>query len=154
MSASRFEPPGWMTARYLDSFYSSRTAYILNVLMGSLEAPGGLFFAAQDREGRADEPAVPLLHHEYLELTDTAPLDPHERRRCRLEVHLTHTAAQIRSEAMRWFVYPVRKRMNSRRAGRSGTTETTGATPPTPEAPLWTDYLEQAASDDRPFRGR
>jgi len=36
--------PGWMTARYLDSFYSSRTAYILNVLMGSLEAPGGLFF--------------------------------------------------------------------------------------------------------------
>jgi len=37
--------PGWMTARYLDSFYSSRTAYILNALMGSLEAPGGLFFA-------------------------------------------------------------------------------------------------------------
>ncbi|MCG8336820.1 MAG: molybdopterin-dependent oxidoreductase [Proteobacteria bacterium] len=36
--------PGWMTARYLDSFYSSRTAYILNALMGSLEAPGGLFF--------------------------------------------------------------------------------------------------------------
>ncbi|MCK5544019.1 MAG: molybdopterin-dependent oxidoreductase [Desulfobulbaceae bacterium] len=36
--------PGWMTARYMDSFYSSRTAYILNVLMGSLEAPGGLFF--------------------------------------------------------------------------------------------------------------
>lgn len=36
--------PGWLTARYLDSFYSSRTAYILNVLMGSLEAPGGLFF--------------------------------------------------------------------------------------------------------------
>lgn len=36
--------PGWMTARYLDSFYSSRTAYILNVLMGSIEAPGGLFF--------------------------------------------------------------------------------------------------------------
>lgn len=35
---------GWMTARYLDSFYSSRTAYILNVLMGSIEAPGGLFF--------------------------------------------------------------------------------------------------------------
>lgn len=36
--------PGWMTARYMDSFYSSRTAYILNVLMGNLEAPGGLFF--------------------------------------------------------------------------------------------------------------
>ena len=36
--------PGWMTARYLDSFYSSRTAYILNALMGSIEAPGGLFF--------------------------------------------------------------------------------------------------------------
>jgi thiosulfate reductase/polysulfide reductase chain A len=36
--------PGWMTARYLDSFYSSRTAYILNALMGSFETPGGLFF--------------------------------------------------------------------------------------------------------------
>ena len=36
--------PGWMTARYLDSFYSTRTAYILNALMGSFEAPGGLFF--------------------------------------------------------------------------------------------------------------
>ncbi|MBW2633006.1 MAG: molybdopterin-dependent oxidoreductase [Deltaproteobacteria bacterium] len=36
--------PGWLTARYKDSFYASRTAYILNVLMGSLEAPGGLIF--------------------------------------------------------------------------------------------------------------
>jgi thiosulfate reductase / polysulfide reductase chain A len=36
--------PGWMTARYKDSFYSNRTAYILNALMGSFEAPGGLFF--------------------------------------------------------------------------------------------------------------
>ncbi len=36
--------PGWMTARYLDSFYSSRSAYILNALMGAFEAPGGLFF--------------------------------------------------------------------------------------------------------------
>ena len=35
--------PGWMTARYLDSFYSTRTAYILNILMGNIEAPGGLF---------------------------------------------------------------------------------------------------------------
>jgi len=36
--------PGWMTARYMDSFYSSRSAYILNALMGSFETPGGLFF--------------------------------------------------------------------------------------------------------------
>jgi thiosulfate reductase/polysulfide reductase chain A len=36
--------PGWLTARYKDSFYASRTAYILNVLFGSLETPGGLFF--------------------------------------------------------------------------------------------------------------
>jgi thiosulfate reductase/polysulfide reductase chain A len=42
--------PGWMTARYLDSFYSSRTAYILNVLLGSLEAPGGLFFAKRPED--------------------------------------------------------------------------------------------------------
>ena len=36
--------PGWMMARYSDSFYSVRTSYILNVLMGAFEAPGGLFF--------------------------------------------------------------------------------------------------------------
>ena len=36
--------PGWLTARYMDSFYASRTAYILNALLGSIEAPGGLFF--------------------------------------------------------------------------------------------------------------
>jgi thiosulfate reductase / polysulfide reductase chain A len=36
--------PGWMKARYLNSFYCSRTAYILNALMGSFETPGGLFF--------------------------------------------------------------------------------------------------------------
>ncbi len=36
--------PGWMVARYLDSFYAVRTIYILNALLGSFEAPGGLFF--------------------------------------------------------------------------------------------------------------
>jgi thiosulfate reductase/polysulfide reductase chain A len=33
---------GWMTARHGQSFYTSRTSHILNVLMGNLETPGGL----------------------------------------------------------------------------------------------------------------
>ena len=36
--------PGWMVARYSDSFYSVRTSYMLNALMGAFETPGGLFF--------------------------------------------------------------------------------------------------------------
>ncbi len=34
--------PGWMTARYSDSFYMSRTAYIINALLGAIGAKGGL----------------------------------------------------------------------------------------------------------------
>jgi thiosulfate reductase / polysulfide reductase chain A len=33
--------PGWMTARHKQSFYVSRTAMILNALMGNFEIPGG-----------------------------------------------------------------------------------------------------------------
>ncbi len=33
--------PGWMTARHKQSFYVSRTALILNALMGNFEVPGG-----------------------------------------------------------------------------------------------------------------
>jgi len=33
--------PGWMTARHKQSFYVSRTAMILNALMGNIEVPGG-----------------------------------------------------------------------------------------------------------------
>jgi len=33
--------PGWMTARHKQSFHVSRTALILNALMGNLEIPGG-----------------------------------------------------------------------------------------------------------------
>ena len=33
--------PGWMTARHKQSFYVSRTALILNALMGNVEIPGG-----------------------------------------------------------------------------------------------------------------
>jgi thiosulfate reductase/polysulfide reductase chain A len=36
--------PGWMLARYRDSFYASRMIHILNALMGSIEQPGGLFY--------------------------------------------------------------------------------------------------------------
>ncbi|HHL35593.1 MAG TPA: thiosulfate reductase [Desulfobulbaceae bacterium] len=36
--------PGWMLARYSDSFYASRMIHILNALMGSIEVPGGLFY--------------------------------------------------------------------------------------------------------------
>lgn len=34
--------PGWMTARYGDSFYVCRTAYIINALLGSIGSRGGL----------------------------------------------------------------------------------------------------------------
>jgi thiosulfate reductase/polysulfide reductase chain A len=34
--------PGWNTARYKDSFYVSRTAYLINGLLGSLGAKGGM----------------------------------------------------------------------------------------------------------------
>ncbi|MEF2144062.1 MAG: molybdopterin-dependent oxidoreductase [Desulfovibrionaceae bacterium] len=34
--------PGWMTARYSDSFYMSRTIYLINGLLGSIGAKGGL----------------------------------------------------------------------------------------------------------------
>jgi thiosulfate reductase / polysulfide reductase chain A len=36
--------PGWMTARHKQSFYVSRTALILNALMGNFEMLGGLLF--------------------------------------------------------------------------------------------------------------
>jgi thiosulfate reductase / polysulfide reductase chain A len=34
--------PGWMTARHKQSFHVSRTALILNALMGNIEIPGGI----------------------------------------------------------------------------------------------------------------
>jgi thiosulfate reductase/polysulfide reductase chain A len=34
--------PGWMNARYKNSFYQSRTAYLINALLGSVGAKGGL----------------------------------------------------------------------------------------------------------------
>ena len=34
--------PGWMTARYRNSFYVSRTIYIINALLGAIGAKGGL----------------------------------------------------------------------------------------------------------------
>ena len=37
--------PGWMTARHKQSFYVSRSALILNALMGNIELPGGLLVA-------------------------------------------------------------------------------------------------------------
>ena len=39
--------PGRMTARYKDSFYVSRTAFIINALLGSIGARGGLALAAK-----------------------------------------------------------------------------------------------------------
>jgi thiosulfate reductase/polysulfide reductase chain A len=36
--------PGWMVARYSDSFQVSRTAYIINALLGSIGTKGGLPF--------------------------------------------------------------------------------------------------------------
>ena len=63
--------PGWMTARHKQSYYVSRTALILNALMGSIEVPGGLvlgkspeFYGRKglkrltDRAPRVEEPRV------------------------------------------------------------------------------------------------
>jgi thiosulfate reductase / polysulfide reductase chain A len=36
--------PGWMTARYKNSFYMSRSIYLINALLGSVGAKGGLPF--------------------------------------------------------------------------------------------------------------
>ena len=62
--------PGWMMARYSDSFYAVRTAYILNALMGAFETPGGLFF----QKGPGDVGAKGLKS-----LLDTIP-KPKEKR--------------------------------------------------------------------------
>lgn len=46
--------PGWMAARYTDSFYVCRTIYIINALMGSYGAKGGLPFVSKPGDvGRA-----------------------------------------------------------------------------------------------------
>lgn len=47
---------GWMLARYLDSFYSSRSIYMLNTLLGSIETKGGLIIA----KGAKDAGKKPL----------------------------------------------------------------------------------------------
>ncbi len=62
--------PGWMVARYSDSFYAVRTSYMLNALMGAFEAPGGLFF----QKGPGDVGAKGLNA-----LLDTIP-KPEEKR--------------------------------------------------------------------------
>lgn len=42
--------PGWMNARYSDSFYMSRTIYIINSLLGAIGAKGGLPIAATPKD--------------------------------------------------------------------------------------------------------
>ncbi len=44
---------GWMLARYIDSFYSSRSIYILNALMGSIETKGGIIIAKGAKDAGA-----------------------------------------------------------------------------------------------------
>jgi thiosulfate reductase/polysulfide reductase chain A len=47
--------PGWMAARYQDSFYVCRTAYIVNALLGSFGAKGGMPLVSKPGDvGRAD----------------------------------------------------------------------------------------------------
>ncbi|MHB8987596.1 MAG: molybdopterin-dependent oxidoreductase [Desulfobulbia bacterium] len=50
---------GWMTSRYSDSFYASRTAYLINVLLGSFEVQGGLFVGKGP--GNADRKGLKAL---------------------------------------------------------------------------------------------
>ncbi len=48
--------PGRMTARYKDSFYVSRTAFIINALLGAIGAKGGLASSRKAGEHRPQKP--------------------------------------------------------------------------------------------------
>ncbi len=56
--------PGWMVARHKQSFHVSRTALILNALMGSIEVKGGCVIAKSPEE---------VGHKGLKKLTDRAP---------------------------------------------------------------------------------
>lgn len=56
--------PGWMTARYRDSFMVARTAYLINALLGSIGAPGGLRLAPSPED---------LNRHSLNRLVDLYP---------------------------------------------------------------------------------
>ncbi len=56
--------PGQMTARYADSFYVCRTAFIINALLGSIGAKGGLALAASPED---------IGHKGLKKLTDLLP---------------------------------------------------------------------------------
>ncbi len=60
--------PGWMTARYQDSFYVCRTAYIINALLGSFGAKGGMPLVSKPGDvGRADLKAFVDLYPKPLD---------------------------------------------------------------------------------------
>ncbi len=62
--------PGWMTARYKDSFYVCRTAYIINALLGAIGAKGGLPLSNTPKD---------LGRQELKKLVDLVP-KPDEKR--------------------------------------------------------------------------
>lgn len=45
---------GWMTARHGQSFYTARTAHILNALLGAVEVPGGIPFSKKFKDAGYD----------------------------------------------------------------------------------------------------
>lgn len=59
---------GWMTSRYPDSFYASRSAYMINALLGSFETPGGLFVGKGP--GNADRKGLKALTDLMPKVTD------------------------------------------------------------------------------------
>jgi thiosulfate reductase/polysulfide reductase chain A len=94
--------PGWMTARHKQSSYVSRTALILNALMGNIEAPGGCLLAKSpesygrrglkrltDRVSKVEaprvdgagasrpqwDPAIGMLHQMFAALETGKPYD-------------------------------------------------------------------------------
>ena len=62
--------PGWNTARYDDSFYVARTAYLINSLLGAIGAKGGLPFVAKPGD---------VGHQSLKSLADKFP-KPEEKR--------------------------------------------------------------------------
>ena len=115
--------PGWMSARHKQSFYVSRSALILNALMGNIEIPGGCVIAKPPEfygrkslkqlsarvpkvaEPRVDgagttrpswDPAIGMLHQAFAAMETGAAL--RRRRLHRLPPRSTHRDARCRGD--------------------------------------------------------
>ena len=76
--------PGWFTARYADSFVTVRSAYLINALLGSIGARGGMPISLSPKEtGKRLRPLSALYPNVTKPMADKAdwPAPPGLRRR-------------------------------------------------------------------------